>query len=392
MADRRRGIKAYQKTAGKGSETNRQEEKTGEIRDSEGFFKKTYGDLRVSGEIEKDTGSPEDKAREDSSGSRRAAALLLMVGKERAADILKHLSPEEVEAIVHQIADLRELGKEEADRILSEFHEDSITGRDLRGGAETARKMLLNAFGENEGEKLFRKILPFGGKPPFAFLNDFEYTQIWNLLKNESPRVISLVLSEIDPKKASLILEEMDSVDRLEVVKRMARKTDIHPDVINLMSEKFREKIRTQGKVVTQEIDGASALAGILRYMEPGAEDNILKDLSGSDADLSESIREKIFTIQDILRIPDPDLQKVLRDYDDRELAILIKGKQASVKTKILDNISERRRERIIEESGYLGPMPRKEVAETTKDFLQYLRNMEEEGRLKIPRSEEEWI
>ncbi len=325
-------------------------------------------------------------------GYRKAAGLLLLVGKERAAEILKHFSTDEMEKIVHEIALIKNIDRDEAGTILAEFHEVSQFGSPRQGGIETARQMLLDAFGKEEGDKLYRKYLPFGGTPPFAFLNDLEHTQIWTMLKNESPRVISLVLSGIEAKKASLILEQLDSGSRIEVVKRMARKADIHPDVVNLMAEKFREKIRAQGKIVTQEVDGASALAGILRYMEPGKEESILNDLSDEDEELSKSIQDKIFTVQDILRIPDHEFQNALRDYDDQELAVLIKGKQSRIRMKFLDNLSERRRERISEESEYLGPMPKKDVARATKDFLQYIRGMEEDGHLNIPRNEEEWI
>ncbi|MBI9104968.1 MAG: flagellar motor switch protein FliG [Spirochaetales bacterium] len=332
-----------------------------------------------------------DFSKKGNAGHRKAAGLLLMVGKERAAEILKHLEPSEVEGIVHEIA-LLNMDSDEASSILSEFHEVSQTGPQMIGGVGTAHQMLLDAFGDAEGERMYKKFLPFNGETPFGFLNDLEYTQIWNLLKAESPRVISLVLSGINPKKASLIMEELNPADRLEVIKRMARKSDIHPDVVNLMGEKFREKIRAQGKVVTQEMDGAAALAGILRYMEPGKEEAILNELTDENPELSDSIRERIFTIQDVLRIPDSDFQTVLRDYDDRELAVLIKGKRPMVREKFLNNLSERRRDRIASESEYLGPMPRKEVSQATRDFLHYLRSMEEEGSLVIPRSEEEWI
>ena len=336
---------------------------------------------------------PAEAASDKTSGYRKAAGLLLLVGKEKAAEILRHFSPEEIEKIVHEIALIRELEPEEASVILTEFHEIRQKGSPGRGGVETARQMLLEAFGPEKGEALYRKVLPFDGGRPFTFLNELEHNQIALLLRKESPRVLALVLGYVDPKKASLVLEGLESSLRLEVVQRMARKSEVHPEVIQIMEQQFRERIREQGRVVTQELDGSSALAGILRYMDPEKESRILEGLSREvDPDLSESIRERIFTVQDILRIPDPDFQTALRDYGDEELAVIIKGKQPMVREKFLSNVSERRREMIREESDYRGAMLKKDVEEATRDFLQYLRTLEEDGKIRIPRGREEYI
>lgn len=252
--------------------------------------------------------------------------------------------------------------------------------------------MLEEAFGEEQGRALFHRYLPFGGEVPFAFLNDLEYPQIATLLKKETPRVVSLVLAYVEPQKASRILEELLPEDRKDVIRRMARREKIDPAVIRTMEEIFRDRIRTQGKLVTQEVDGVNALAGILKFMDPRREEEILKGLDQANPFLSQNIREKIFTVQDILRIPDSDFQGVLRDVEDKVLAVIIKGKQPMVREKILGNLSERRRVLVEEESLFLGAMRKGDVDEETKEFLRRLRELDEEGTIFIPRGEEEYL
>jgi len=330
----------------------------------------------------------------ESHGYKKAASLLLLLGKERAAEVLSHFNPEEVEGIIHEIALIKQVAPEEARKILSEFSGMSSTGAKTsrNGGVDTARQMLEEAFGDEKGKALFHRYLPFGGEVPFAFLNDLEYPQIAMLLKDESPMVMSLVLSYITPMKASRILEEMLPVDRMEAISRMAKREKIDPAVIRTMEDIFRERIRTQGKVVTQEVDGVNALAGILKFMDPSREEDILTGLDEENPFLSENIREKIFTVQDILRIPDSDFQEALRVEEDKDIAIIIKGKPPMIRDKILVNLSERRRAMVEEESQFLGAMRKSEVEEVTKDFLQRLREKEESGEIFIPRGDDIYI
>ncbi|MDR1893529.1 MAG: flagellar motor switch protein FliG [Spirochaetales bacterium] len=327
------------------------------------------------------------------SGYRKAAGLLLLVGQDQAARILKDFSPPEIEKIVREIALINKLTPEEARGILSEFQEARLAGTPVAGGVEAARQMLVGAFGEEKGQELYKKFLPFDGATPFAFLDDLEYNQIETLLKNESPQVLSLILSYLDPKKASLIVENMEAPVRLSVVRRLARKAEVKPEVISIIENCLREKIRDMGSALPREIDGESALAGILRYMDPGEEEKILDALAQEvDPGVSESIREKIFTIQDILRIPDPEFQAALRDYDDRELAVIIKGKADRIRQKFLTNLSERRAWAVNEESAHLGAMLKRDVDSATREFLTYLRDLDEGGKIHIPRSENEWV
>jgi flagellar motor switch protein FliG len=389
MRDRKKGLEAYKTVADPAAKTDSTVKKTtppaipprpagkatspGVPNPSDGFIKEAGAEPR---------------------GYRKAATLLLMLGKERAAEVLSHFSPGEVEGIIHEIALIKQVDPREGEKVLQDFSQAGQTGtvQPRQGGVETARKILEEAFGPEQGRELFHKYLPFGGETPFAFLNDLEYPQIATLLKEESPRVVSQVISYLAPQKASRILQEMLPEDRKEVVRRIARRDKIDPEIIRTMEDIFRDRIRTQGRVVTQKLDGANALAGILKFMDPRREEEILQSLEQVNPLLSHDIREKIFTIQDILRISDPEFQETLRLEEDKTLALIIKGQTPMIRQKILDNLSERRRSLVEEESLHQGAVRKSEVAEVTREFLLRLREREEKGEILIPRDDEKYI
>lgn len=350
-----------------------------------------------------DRQNKEDKeVEEKESGYKKAAKFLLLVGPNQAAEVLKQFSAEDVERIVKEIVSVRDVTQDESGEILEEFGKlgggkpggFSMPKADetVFGGPEKAREMLLSAFGDTKGSEIFKKVLPFGGRKPFDFLNELETEQILLVLKNEPPYVLSIVFSFLKPELSSKILKDFPEESRKEVVLRMARQGEVAPGVIEKMEAVFRDRIRAQGQLVTEEIDGKSVLAGILKYMDYHSEEKILEELEHDDRELAGIIKESIYTIDLILKMDDKDIQYVLRDFENSELAVIIKGKNDKVRSKLLDNLSERRRVMIEEESIYLGEMRRSDVDKSTKELIQYMMDLEKKDLIKIPRGDEKWI
>jgi flagellar motor switch protein FliG len=370
MKDYRKGISAYQK-------------------ESSGFMKtgETPSAAGVPAETEKvreEKRKPAVPPGSIKSGVDRASKFLMLLEKDDAARVMRHLSPEELEAVSKKIAETGRIDAEEANSILREFGLIREKGETYFGGPAVAKNMLVNAFGEEKGEKFFKKAVPYGGSKPFAFLNDYEFQQIIMILKKEPPGVLGIVLQYLEPRRASKILESLTPDVQRAVVKHIAGMEKIDSEVLLRMEEVIKQKILKQGKVITEEIDGKSVLADILKHVNAAAEEEILQSLETSDPGLTEEIREKLFGIETIASLHDKDLQEVLRDYDDAELAFLLKGKPEQFSGKILSNVSERRRELIENEISFLGGVKRSEVEKATKDFLRYLQTQVEEGRLRL--------
>ena len=362
-----------------------------------GFIKTSIEKPKV--EVKSNAAEKADKPAKN--GYTKVAKFLLLVGPEQAAEVLKQFSSNEIELIVKEIASVRKLEKGESEKILKDFNslnsgtraEFGISGNiNITGGPERAKEMLEAAFGSEKGLQFFQKVLPFGGRTPFDFLDDLQPEQILMVLKNEPPYVMSTVFSFLKPETSSKLIAGLPPESRKEVVLRIARQGEIAPGIIEKMEGVFRDRIRAQGRVVSEEIDGKAVLADILSHMDLRSEESILDEITNADSRLAEQIKDSIYTIDLLLKMTDKDVQLLLRDFDNSELAIIIKGKNKEIRNLILDNLSERRRAMIEEESIYLGEMLRADVDKATRDLIFYLMDLEQKGLVTIPRGEEKWI
>ncbi len=301
-------------------------------------------------------------------GYRKAAKFLLLIGQDEAAGVLRHLSAEEVEGISREIAAIGVVDREESGRILRDFG-GLLRSRDsMRGGRTTAREMLNTAFGDQVGEKLFRKALDEEEKP-FSFLSDLDLAQIMPIIRNESPAVISLILPFADPAVAARVLKHLSADSRREVVRRMGRMNQVDPEIFMRIEESVKKKIKAQGGTEAQEIDGRGALAGILRHLDLATEEKLLEELEEANPEIAEEIRVRLFTMDVVLQLDPQDLQRLLRNFTDREIAFLLKGKSDEIRAVLMQNVSQRRRELILDEYRHLGAVPRIEVDRVTPGF-----------------------
>lgn len=362
MSKKKRGIDAYNRVS-------QAKENTQKTESTEGFIKEASGEAQQ--------------------GYRKAAHFLMLLGKDEAAKVLKHLDQREVENIAHEIASTKKLDTEEAKRLLNEFGMKRDTEPSVKGGREVAKSILVNAFGEEQGNTYFEKAVPKEEYKPFQFLEDYEVGQLKMLLKDESDYVISVILAYLDPGKASELLGVLPSGRQKDIITRIAKMKKIDNDVLERMENSLREKIRRQGKVETREVDGTSALAEILKHMDISTEQSILEQLDDYDKELTHDIKEKLFSIEDVLSLRSRELQKVLRDFEDNELALVLKGKDEAIREKLLENVSGRRRKLIEEELDALGPRKKSEIEDATKEFLHYIRDMIEEGKINPPQNDE---
>ena len=332
------------------------------------------------------------KASTGTEGFRKAAKLILLLGTDEAVKVLKHLEPEEIEAISTEIATIEKIDRIESEHLLKEFGLVMKKPIPRQGGLGAARDILHIAFGDEKGEEFLKRVMPHGTGKPFEFLNDLEFHQIVQLMKHEPVSVMAVVLPQLDTKLASKVVEVLPPEDKKEVVSRMARLQKIDKEVLVRMEEALKEKIRKQGKIVTEEIDGTSTLADILKHMTISDEYNIIEDLTDYNPELARDIKEKLFSTETVLQLYDQDLQRVLRDFDDHELAILLKGKDDDFKEKIFINISERRKMLIEEEMEFLGALKKSDVEKSTREFLRYLQAMVDEGKVVIRREDDYFV
>ena len=367
-----RALKAY-RTASSGH-------KSGDTRPTEDKVEQLSNDLRSVLESNGDVG-----------GAEKAAKFLLLLGKSNAAEVFKHLSDVEVESITREIAEVTKIERGEAQDIFADFGFNRQRRLAGKGGEHVAKGILIRAFGETKGNAIFYKVVPVARDNPFGFLDNLEFQQILLLLRREPAQVVSVILPFLDAKKSSEILEALHPDKQLEVVKRIAYMREVSPDALLSMAEALREKIRKQGRLVTEEIDGVSALADILRYVSPSRERQILEYLDENNPEVGGEIRDKLLTLDVVLKIDNKSLQTVLREFSEEEIAVIIKGKDEGIQSHFLSSISERRKRFVEEEGIRLGPMKRSDVDKATKEFVRYLHDLAEDGSLVI-RGDDEYL
>ncbi|WP_020614238.1 flagellar motor switch protein FliG [Sediminispirochaeta bajacaliforniensis] len=369
MSDPKRAAKAYGrfgKTEKPGKEGNAEKDKgqshSDENSSLQGFLKKGI------------TGNP----------YRKAAKLLLLLGKEQAARVLSHFSTDEIEKITREIAGIKRIDKEEAKLLLDQFGKAEDKVKAVSGGLDVARSILEKAFGRDKGDALLEKVIPFGGQKPFSFLEEIESQQIFLLLRRESAAVIAIVLSFLSRKKSGEIVKMLSPSLQVETVRRLGRMERVSPSVVASIEMKLQERLHAQGQVITEEVDGQAVLASILKQMNFREGERILDTLGEGDVALKEQISKRLFTVEDLLRISDRDMQRVLRDFEDREIALLMKEQNDAVKEKFFSCISDRRKLFVQSELEISGPLRRDEVDKARNDFLAYVRGLVERGEIVL--------
>lgn len=331
-------------------------------------------------------------ADESDSVYRRVAKFLLLIGVDEAAKVMQHLTEAQTEKIIPEIASIRNVSSDEATAILSEF-QDLLKQSRTPVGIDAAREILEKAYGTQKADVLLQKAASNTEGKPFEYLNEADDERVFLLLKDESLAVQSLVLSRIAPHKAAAIIKQMDNDVRRDVISRLAKIQPISPDVLRRTDKAMHEKLLSLSTEKAESIDGRNALAEILRRMSPASEDEILKTLSYDDPDLSDDLRSRLFTIDDVEKADDRFIQEELRKMSEKDIAYLIAGKPDSFRKKILHNISKGRGDTVLEDEQLHKPMLKKDCADITNHFLWTLRSAYEEGKFKIAgRADDEYI
>lgn len=314
---------------------------------------------------------------------RRVAKFLLIIGVDEAAKILPHLTEEQTEKIIPEIASIRSVSPEETRQILEEF-ETLLKNAREGGGIDTAREILKKAYGEKKAKELIDKSVPFPLEKPFEYLNDIDNERINLLLKEESVQVKALILSHLNPKKAASVINLMDSKEKSEVAFRLLKLEPVSPEVIKNLDEVLHKKVLLQNSQRTNSLDGKKILAEILKKMSFSTENSILSKISTEEPSLANDLRERLFTVDDVVSSDDRFVQEILMMYSNYEIACLVYKREEKFTKKIFQCISQGRVSQVQEELNINQTFLKSECDKIYSKFLNTLRNAFEEGKLFI--------
>lgn len=314
---------------------------------------------------------------------RRVAKFLVIIGIDEAAKILPHLTEEQTEKIIPEIASIQKISPEESASILEEF--DSLVEKAREeGGLETARNILTKAYGSEKAEDVLKKSVKYPDGKPFDYLSDADSERIKILIDGESDAVKSLVLSQIEPKKAAKIINLMDADEKKNIVLRLAKMKPVAPEILSEIDKSLHEKLLAQNTENSQNMDGRGILAQILKRMNPSAENSIINTLSEQNPELGEDLRKRLFTEEDVVGSDDRFIQNYLHDMEDRDIAVLIYGKRDAFREKILSNVSKNRRRMILDEESMIHHLTKSDSEKITSSFYSVLRRAWENGDLRV--------
>ena len=237
-------------------------------------------------------------------GAKKAALLLLSLGKEEAAKVLSHLDDKMIEQVVYEMSQIRMVSKIQRESILNEF-KDTVAELQLgdRGGLETARELLSKTVGYNKADEILKKIDKKEIGQDFEFLNDIEPVIISSLLNGENPQTIAVTLSYLQPKKAADVLKHFPAEMQSTVALKLAATSKTHPEAILQIAKILKKKYDARDKSELAQAGGAESLANILNYMDKNMEENILRELNDKSPDLAYQVRDKLYVFEDILNL-----------------------------------------------------------------------------------------
>ncbi|EMY53524.1 flagellar motor switch protein FliG [Leptospira interrogans serovar Copenhageni str. M20] len=324
-------------------------------------------------------------------GRQKAAVFLIAVGSEVSSEIFKHLREDEIEQITFEIARLDKITPEDKEKVLVEFNELMMAQEFIsNGGIDFARGLLEKALGNQKAIDIINRLTSSLQVRPFDFIRRTDPQHLLNFIQNEHPQTIALILSYLDPQKASNILSNLPHTIQAEVAKRIATMDRVSPDVLREVERVLERKLSTLASEDYTSAGGIDSVVEILNLVDRGTEKTIIEALEEEDPELAEEIKKRMFVFEDIVLLDDRAIQKVMREVDNSDLAKALKSVDTEVQEKIFKNMSKRAANLLREDMDFMGPIRIKGVEDARQKIVNIIRKLEDAGEIVAARAGED--
>jgi flagellar motor switch protein FliG len=324
-------------------------------------------------------------------GREKAAVLLVSLGAEASAEVFKHLRQEEIDELTLEIAGIGHITPERRSAVVEEFYETAVAQEYIaEGGLEYARTVLERALGSDRASEVMGRLSTSIQVSPFEFLRRTDAAQILNVIANEHPQTVALILAYLPPDTAAQVVSALPEELQAEVAMRIALMDRTAPEVIREIERVLERKLSA---VINQDFTtagGLRALVDLLNQVDRATERTILEALDEQNPELADEVRRMMFLFEDIVLLDDRSIQQVLREVDGKELGVALKGTSDEVKDKIFRNMSERAAAIVREDLEFMGPVRVKQVEEAQQKIVAVIRRLEEAGQVVIVRGGED--
>ncbi|KAF1005531.1 MAG: Flagellar motor switch protein FliG [Luteibacter sp.] len=334
------------------------------------------------------------ESKEALTGAQKAAILLLTLGEEDAASILKHLGARDVQAVGTAMAALKNVTKEQVESVLTKLQEDVGQHTAIGVGTEEyIRRILVNALGENKAGGLIDRILLGRSSKGLESLKWMESRAIAEMIGQEHPQIIALVLAHLEPDQAAEVIGYLPARTRSDVVMRIATLDGVQPHALNELDEIMERQFSgNSNKLKSASVGGLKAAADILNAMETSREAELMSSIRGIDNGLGERIEELMFVFDDLAEIDDRSMQILLREVPSARLITALKGADAAIREKIFSNMSKRAADMLRDDLEVKGPVRLSEVDAAQKEVLATARRLADAGQINLAGGGEEFV
>ena len=322
---------------------------------------------------------------------RKAAILLLSLDKPIAAEVLSLMPKELVESVTLEIAQLDDVTKEEQQTVVDEFYNMAKDRSHIeRGGLEFANDLLKQSLGHDGAGEILESVRQTMSSVPFVFLQKSGADNLLTFIIEEHPQTIALIMSHLPATLAAEVLSGLPTNKQLEVIRRIATMEQTSPEVVRDVEASLEDRMRSTFNQQMEKAGGVQTVAQILNVTDRMTNRGILETLEDENSDLVDEIRRLMFVFDDLMKLDDRAIQALLKEVDNAQWAVSLKGAAEAIKEKVLSNLSQRAAELLKEEMEYLGPVKVSEVETIQQQIVDIVRRLEDSGEIEISASEVE--
>ena len=320
-------------------------------------------------------------------GPKKAAILLLALGEDAAADVMKNLEEAEIQQVGYYMSRFTDVSPEELDLVLEEFYRNSVMadeGVNISSSPDFVKNALTKALGADRAKELSDNLRAGEEEAGLEALRYAEPIMIANYIRTEHPQTIALILSYLkNAEQSSAVLRDLPESLQADILYRMAVIESIPPGVISEMNEVLTEEMKTAGSMTTS-VGGIEPVAEILNSVDKATETRILSSIEETNPDLAEQIRELMFTFEDMALIDAKQMQLVMKDVDQADMVLALKTASDAVKELIFSSMSSRAAEMVREDLENLGPAKLSDVEASQQKIIKVVKKLEEAGTIII--------
>lgn len=330
---------------------------------------------------------------DDLTGRQKAAVLIMALGAEASEPITSGLSPEELEGISYEIACFDEVPMELAEAVLREWEQTEEAAFSLsEGGVDYAREILERALGPQKAAVVLKRIESQLRESGFQNLRNADPQQLTSVLRNEHPQTIALILAHLDSVLVADVLKQLDPALGSDVTYRLARMEKVLPEVLRIIEQSLGTEAALSLSQDMSSAGGPAAVAEVLNLVNASLEKELLEGIERYDGDLCEEIKSLMFVFEDIIKLDEKALQRVLREVDSKELAMALKAASAELKERITGTMSRRAVGALTEEMEFLGPVRLRDVEAAQSEIVKHVRALEEAGEIVIGGANDDFV